>query len=338
MLRWQSSSSVMTWAQQKVRLASRSLHSPSLVRRYFPSPPSASQCQEKQHTCKRLGATKTYSTVTFDEAPAYQQDNPFIRTGYRVNFSCGLCLMSLFKLHNQTCNVWSHLLGVPIFVGLILFTMTTVAPAADSTTTAMFVLFLTCAILSMLTSSCYHLFQCHSEKAWLRLLQIDLSGMSFLMAGSSYPSVWIIFGNGCHGQTGVLYLAAVTLICSVGVIGPLWAPFNTPLYRRTRVVIYSGMGLSSLVPLFHLPFVFPASTILPIIVLVGLAFSFFGLGVWFYASKFPEKKWPGQFDVWFHSHTNWHICCLLGSVQVFVTAYYCFAQRHLFATCQTILV
>jgi len=34
------------------------------------------------------------------------------------------------------------------------------------------------------------------------------------------------------------------------------------------VVIYSGMGLSSLVPLFHLPFVFPASTILPIIVLV----------------------------------------------------------------------
>lgn len=85
---------------------------------------------------------------------------------------------------------------------------------------------------------------------------------------------------------------AVTLICSVGVIGPLWAPFNTPLYvassplrppasrylnqlgttchsyRRTRVVIYSGMGLSSLVPLFHLPFVFPASTILPIIVLV----------------------------------------------------------------------
>jgi adiponectin receptor len=70
----------------------------------------------------------TYKTVGFEEAPAYQQDNPFIRTGYRVDFAYSTCLVSLLKLHNQTCNVWSHLLGVPIFLAFGLFTLFVIAP------------------------------------------------------------------------------------------------------------------------------------------------------------------------------------------------------------------
>jgi predicted membrane channel-forming protein YqfA (hemolysin III family) len=35
----------------------------------------------------------------------------------------------------------------------------------------------------------------------------------------------------------------------------------------------------------------------------------------------------------FHSHTNWHICCVLGSVQTFITAYHCYTNRHLYTTC-----
>jgi hypothetical protein len=41
-----------------------------------------------------------YKLCTYDEAPPYLQHNPFIRTGYRVNFSVGLCIHSLFRLHN----------------------------------------------------------------------------------------------------------------------------------------------------------------------------------------------------------------------------------------------
>ena len=41
-----------------------------------------------------------YRLCTYDEAPPYLQHNPFIRTGYRVNFSVKLCLQSFFRLHN----------------------------------------------------------------------------------------------------------------------------------------------------------------------------------------------------------------------------------------------
>ena len=42
-----------------------------------------------------------------------------IETGYRINFSSSrLCLYSIFKLHNETVNIWTHLLGVGAFVVL----------------------------------------------------------------------------------------------------------------------------------------------------------------------------------------------------------------------------
>lgn len=33
----------------------------------------------------------------------------------------------------------------------------------------------------------------------------------------------------------------------------------------------------------------------------------YGIGFAFYLSKFPESRWPGKFDIWFHSHQWWHV-------------------------------
>ncbi|OQS03287.1 adiponectin receptor protein [Thraustotheca clavata] len=42
--------------------------------------------------------------------------NPFIRSGYRLHYHSPLhCLKSLFQLHNETWNVWSHLVGAMLF-------------------------------------------------------------------------------------------------------------------------------------------------------------------------------------------------------------------------------
>ena len=49
---------------------------------------------------------------SFEFIPSYLQFNHFIRSGYRVGLSFKLCLLSLFTLHNETINVWSHLIGI----------------------------------------------------------------------------------------------------------------------------------------------------------------------------------------------------------------------------------
>ena len=54
----------------------------------------------------------------FDEAPYYLQDNQHIKNGYRLNYSPKLILKSLFTVHNETGNIWSHLVG---FILIIFF-------------------------------------------------------------------------------------------------------------------------------------------------------------------------------------------------------------------------
>ena len=54
-----------------------------------------------------------------EEAESYLITNQHISTGYRINFnSRGSALKSLFMLHNETGNVWTHLIGACIFVWL----------------------------------------------------------------------------------------------------------------------------------------------------------------------------------------------------------------------------
>lgn len=46
-------------------------------------------------------------------------DNHYILEGYRAPRSWKECVLSLFQLHNETINVWSHLVGAIVFIFLI---------------------------------------------------------------------------------------------------------------------------------------------------------------------------------------------------------------------------
>ncbi|POS82665.1 hypothetical protein EPUL_004488 [Erysiphe pulchra] len=55
-------------------------------------------------------------TVTWEELPAWQQDNHYIRTGYRPASASFLkSFSSLGYLHNESVNIYSHLLGAIFF-------------------------------------------------------------------------------------------------------------------------------------------------------------------------------------------------------------------------------
>jgi methyl-accepting chemotaxis protein len=59
----------------------------------------------------------------YADAPNYLKDNEYIKRGYLINcHSVRLVLRSLFVCSNETINVWSHLLGCLISIGLIIFT------------------------------------------------------------------------------------------------------------------------------------------------------------------------------------------------------------------------
>jgi adiponectin receptor len=60
---------------------------------------------------------------SISEAPDFLKDNEYIHHGYRINFNSHTkVLRSLFVLHNESVNVWSHLLGVLMVLLLAIYT------------------------------------------------------------------------------------------------------------------------------------------------------------------------------------------------------------------------
>jgi adiponectin receptor len=60
---------------------------------------------------------------TYNDLPDYYKDNEYIRKGYLLYCdSIFKALKSLFHLHNESVNIWSHLLGAIFFFCLILYT------------------------------------------------------------------------------------------------------------------------------------------------------------------------------------------------------------------------
>ena len=74
---------------------------------------------------KELDLVKEFDLTlgTFEEAEKFMQDNEYIREGYILNCNTfKRTLRSLLMIHNETVNVWSHLVGAIFFFFLIWYT------------------------------------------------------------------------------------------------------------------------------------------------------------------------------------------------------------------------
>lgn len=48
-----------------------------------------------------------YPLVCYEELPGYMKDNEFILNYYRANWPIKQALLSIFRWHNETLNVWT---------------------------------------------------------------------------------------------------------------------------------------------------------------------------------------------------------------------------------------
>jgi hypothetical protein len=147
----------------------------------------------------------TFKLCTFENTPEFLR-RPYITNHYRVYFSFNLAFAryvpftttntnSLFKLHNETFNVWTHLIGFFIFVGLLIYTIIVFSVGYGTGSflvgdLIVMVVYCLLAINCFLSSSCYHLFNCKSAKAWHMCYKCDLSAISGLIGGSFIPALY----------------------------------------------------------------------------------------------------------------------------------------------------
>jgi adiponectin receptor len=130
-------------------------------------PSTAIDHNEKSSTPKPNSASRL--TVHWKDLPLWQRDNHHIHTGYRpASNSFTRSIASLSYLHNESVNVYSHLLGacLALFSGLYVYGSVT-KPRYDQQATPqdvkVFSAFFIGAVSCLAISASYHLLSNHSH-------------------------------------------------------------------------------------------------------------------------------------------------------------------------------
>ncbi|XP_050004274.1 adiponectin receptor protein 2 [Alexandromys fortis] len=257
-----------------------------------------------------------WRVIPHDVLPDWLKDNDFLLHGHRPPMpSFRACFKSIFRIHTETGNIWTHLLGCVFFLCLGIFYMfrpniSFVAPLQEK---VVFGLFFLGAILCLSFSWLFHTVYCHSEGVSRLFSKLDYSGIALLIMGSFVP--WLYYSFYCNPQPCFIYLIVICVLGIAAIIVSQWDMFATPQYRGVRAGVFVGLGLSGIIPTLHYVIsegFLKAATIGQIGWLLLMA-SLYITGAALYAARIPERFFPGKCDIWFHSHQLFHIFVVAGA-------------------------
>lgn len=251
-----------------------------------------------------------WRVIPYDVLPDWLKDNDYLLHGHRPPMpSFRACFKSIFRIHTETGNIWTHLLGFVLFLCLGILTMLRpnmyfMAPLQEKVVFGMFFLG---AVLCLSFSWLFHTVYCHSEKVSRTFSKLDYSGIALLIMGSFVP--WLYYSFYCSPQPRLIYLSIVCVLGISAIIVAQWDRFATPKHRQTRAGVFLGLGLSGVVPTMHFTIAegFVKATTVGQMGWFFLMAVMYITGAGLYAARIPERFFPGKFDIWFQSHQIFHV-------------------------------
>lgn len=178
------------------------------------------------------------------ELPEWYESYPYIRKFYRLNYNLCDCARSVVEVHNETCNIWSHLLGFGIFIYESGKSCRVLAIGGLSYEELSRLAFTMCAALMLGASATYHTFYPVSRRSLHALLTADKLGISLMLGGSYVPGVWLGFRNAPLAIRVAWLIDAAVITCIAANLA-----WKRSMKRFKAVVVC--LIVSSLAPSFH---------------------------------------------------------------------------------------
>lgn len=171
----------------------------------------------------------TSRTATYQEISEWQFDNKFILSGYRREKADYLeVLGSLGFLHNETCNVYTHLIGALLLPLVAAIFLRHLAEPQFSDVSAvdysMFGIYFVCAETCLILSTLYHLMQPHSHRVEQFWHGMDLLGIVIVTIGTFSSGIYFVFF--CDAHLRKLHWAIVSPRQQAGLISQDCADTN----------------------------------------------------------------------------------------------------------------
>jgi len=243
----------------------------------------------------------------FSKLPAWMQDNEFLLDGHRPPLpSFRVCFKSIFRIHTETGNIWTHMVGCFLFICISIYSLNWSAYGIPEKDKLVLSLFFVGAVFCLGFSFVFHTLCCHSHGVCRAFSKLDYFGISLLTTCSSVS--WLYYVFYCHYYLKWFYIMGVVVGGLVTALVSLMDKFSEPEWRAFRAGVFLTFGLFTFLPAIHYPildgWLHYVQTSLGWLFLMGLLYV---IGAALYAMRIPERFFPGKFDIWLHSHQIFHV-------------------------------
>lgn len=267
----------------------------------------------EDHIQRAIANSRQNGLLSYEELPVPWRINPHIIRGYRFSETKAACFRSMFRLSNELVNIWSHGLGIVVVLSIALYFYPTSVNFHLSTKTDVFIaaVFFFAACQCLVCSTIWHTMNSIADAELISSLAcVDYTGISLLVAASIMTSEYTAFY--CEPVSRWVYMSMTALLGIGGVILP-WHPFfNRADMAWARVAFYVGLATTGFVPVLQIMTTRGMSFVWEFYLPITKSLLVYLTGALVYASKVPERWWPGMFDYIGGSHNLWHLAVLGG--------------------------
>ncbi|XP_033931408.1 LOW QUALITY PROTEIN: membrane progestin receptor beta [Pseudochaenichthys georgianus] len=261
----------------------------------------------------------TSHTVLASQVPILFRE-PYILSGYRPIQQNWLCyLQSLFQKHNETLNVWTHLLFCPVLLLRWWANIGALGYTLDAACLPL-ILYLLSAFAYLLLSVAAHLFQSHSEHTHYFFFFMDYVGVAVHQYGCALGHYFYTSEPAWRESSiGPLYLPGIAFFAWLSCGGCCFAKSRYqrpyPIQRKICQLIPNSLSYFLCIsPVVHRLFTV-SWTQEPCLHFYTLQIALFLLSALFFSCHIPECYFPGRCDFVGQAHQIFHV--LLGLSTVF---------------------
>jgi adiponectin receptor len=260
-----------------------------------------------------LSQARQTRLIHYDDLPIPWRGNPHILRGYRFNETSVDCIVSMFRPSNETINIWSHLLGFFVVLGIAFYfyPSTAIYPLSTKWDILIAAGFFIAASKCLICSTMWHTMNSIADKCVLeRFACVDYSGIALLVAASILSTEWTAFY--CEPVSRAVYMSLTIILGIAGSILPWRESFNRNDMAWFRVLFYVTLAATGFAPVIQLNYTRGPEWTFYFYAPITKSVMVYLTGALIYASQVPEKWWPGKFDYAGTSHNIWHVAVLGG--------------------------
>ncbi|CCE65606.1 hypothetical protein TPHA_0M00290 [Tetrapisispora phaffii CBS 4417] len=265
--------------------------------------------------------TRQLITIThWDDLPDWQKDNEHIHEGYVKETNSFInCFESLFFLHNESVNIYSHMVPglCALFMLLIDINIIKKFPTTTFVDYFMIDLFLAGAFSCLILSSAFHTLKSHSLFVAIYGNKLDYLGIVILIVTSMISILYY----GFYDTPYFFHLfSTITILFGIacGTVS-LANKFRSREWRPYRATLFVCFGLSAVFPVLTGIWYYGLEDTFKRIQLKWIVTEgfFYIFGAFLYAMRYPERICPGAFDLWGHSHQIFHVFVVIAAYSHF---------------------